>query len=357
MKNRRPPSVTSWNSLLKLTSRLQSSQTLTVSSTQRSVEKYIFVSPHLPDLPEIVWKRILSNLDSKSLSHCTCLCKSLHEIALHPDLWQMQCILAKVDCGPGIEQLLDKVDGHKGKWWREVYIRGIMKRQGWLTGNYKKRLIGLSDVDDVITCFKFDNDKVIIGTRKHKVKLFQSNIADFWNSPVAKHSAMYQGAHKSAIMCLDFSSSNGNILATGDADGTLAVWNIFTGDLLARQKRAHEKGISQVIMLDNRHIATCGFDKTIRIFRLLEYTIGAKQEYSPTSSRSSSVCPEQTVKRKGISRLFPSKVELIRPKTLVTMVKEFRGHRGEVYCMQALAKKTKLATGSTDHTIKVLLFH
>jgi WD40 repeat protein len=354
MKNHKlvtSPSVRSWNSFLKLSSRLSSSQTLTVSSSHRYIEKYIFVSPTFCDIPEAVWKRIMSFLDPVSLAKVSGVCKSLHDVSLNADLWQLHCINANVDCGPGIEHLLEKVGGNKGKWWREVYIRGILGRNHWIRGNLKKRLISVTVGEDAITCFKFDNDKVIVGTRKNRVQLFQSNCANFWEAPIASPTSTFDGCHRSPIMCLDFLSSNGNLLATGDADGTLALWNVFTGELLAKQKKAHEKGISQMIMLDSRHIATCGFDKSIRIYRLQEYVIGRNLDYSPTSSRSSS--NEKPVKKQGMKRFFSTKVEKLQPKTSLSLVKEFRGHKGEIYCMTSMTHKTKLVTGSTDKNIKV----
>jgi WD40 repeat protein len=263
---------------------------------------------------------------------------------------------AKVDCGPGIEHLLEKVGGNKGKWWREVYIRGVLGRTHWLRGNPKKRLISVTGSEDAVTCFKFDNDKVIVGTRKSKIQLFQSNSASFWESPMATSATVFAGCHRAPIMCLDFLSSNGNLLATGDADGTLAVWNVFSGELLAKQKKSHDKGISQLIMLDSRHIATCGFDKCIRIYRLQEYVIGRNLDYSPTSSQSSSNFAEKPLKKQGMKRFFSNKSEKLHAKTSVSLVKEFRGHKGEIYCMISLSQKTKLASGSTDKTIRVRYF-
>jgi hypothetical protein len=86
-------SVKSWNSFLKMTSRLSSSQTLsvTIGSSEKFREVYLFISPTLVDLPLCVWKQILAYLDVTSLIRCMETCKSLYHGGLNPELWQMHC--------------------------------------------------------------------------------------------------------------------------------------------------------------------------------------------------------------------------------------------------------------------------
>jgi hypothetical protein len=344
-------SVKSWNSFLKMASRFSSSQTLsvTIGSSEKFREVYLFISPTLVDLPLCAWKQILAYLDVTSLICSMETCKSLYHAGLNPELWQMHCFSNKIDCGPGIEVLLEKCGGDRGKWWREVYIRGILGRSNWINGNFKKRLIAVTDSKDAVTSFKIDDEKIVVGTKNRHLHLFHSCVDTFWNQNLATPSTSYQGAHKSPILCIDYVPTVGNLLASGDSDGTLGLWNIFTGELLVRHKKAHEHGISQIVVLDSKHIATCGFDKMARIFRLQDISL---ESHSTSSNRSSkSDLPRK--KTSILKRLFRKKDLLLKPRSSVTIIREFRGHRGEIYCMKALLSGKVLATGATDHKIMV----
>ena len=58
-----------------------------------------------------------------------------------------------------------------------------------------------------------------------------------------------------------------NMLLTGDVN-TIKQWRI-EGDnliLISKKEKAHDDGITDLLNLGNRHIASCSFDKTIKIW-------------------------------------------------------------------------------------------
>ena len=61
---------------------------------------------------------------------------------------------------------------------------------------------------------------------------------------------------------------NQNMLLTGDAKGIIRQWRI-EGDnliLISKKEKAHDDGIIDILNLGNGHIASCSWDKTIKIW-------------------------------------------------------------------------------------------
>jgi WD40 repeat protein len=318
-------------------------------------------------LSKKAWIIVLSYLNPVELAQISPVCKYFNELSLTPDLWKMYCMNEKINCGPGIEHLLIKCGGDKGLWWKTIYIEGRVGRENWTSGRYKKCQIPLIDHSDAITSFKFDVDKLVIATKRSHLILFETGIIGDFLTPMEPPVINFSGVHKSAILTLDFSTPVGSLLASGDSTGTLAVWNIFTGELLAKFKKAHAGGISTVLVMDDQFIITCGFDRIVRIFTLsattestsmLQHTTSQKRLFnSPKSSQSSQTDaykhkkPEKK-KRGVLTRMFDKKNTSIDPISTLTLLKELIGHKGEIFSMHLLPDE-KLATGSTDSTIKV----
>jgi WD40 repeat protein len=188
---------------------------------------------------------------------------------------------------------------------------------------------------------------MVVGTKSSRLMLFQHQQEGFWDLPSQTGSIEFRYAHSSPILCVDFDSPNGFLLASGDTAGTLAVWNLFNGDLLARTKKTHEKGISCVMCIGSNHVVTAGFDKMIRLYRL-ERAATLKQEGS-----SSSLDRLKAKKPSFWKRLMGKKEVKALPLSQLTLMKEFRGHKGEIYCMKTIYKHQMFATGATDRLIKV----
>ncbi|KAJ3275957.1 hypothetical protein HDV01_006824 [Terramyces sp. JEL0728] len=185
---------------------------------------------------------------------------------------------------------------------------------------------------------------IIIGTRQSSLSLFYTCSSEMWDKPALVADIKFQDAHAAPILCLDFNSPSDYLLASGDAAGTLALWNIFTGEMLSRKKRCHDKGISCVIVLGSNMVLSAGFDRTLRLFK--------RDSKSKMSSMSSQELPK--VKKQSIfKKMFSSKYKKDDGKCAIKLLQEYRGHKGEIYCMKLLDQEKRVATGATDNNIKV----
>jgi WD40 repeat protein len=119
--------------------------------------------------------------------------------------------------------------------------------------------------------------------------------------------------------------------------GTVIFWNIFTGIILGVEK-VHSKGLSCLIMLDDLSVLTTGFDKNAK-----HISLDQSIPYQPKKDK---------IKSSFLGNLIKKTQKTTRKKN-IKFIREFRGHNGEIYCMELLPCKKFTATGSTDYTIKV----
>lgn len=358
-------SVRSWNSLIKISKRYSnSSNVLTLTSNSLTelnpaAVKSMYVSLRsntIPDMPETIWLNILSFLSPRDLCLAERVCVRLAVVCLSAQLWQRHCFVDEINLGPGIEEIWDKCHGHKGRWWKEIYVEGVISRRNWISNNHKRKIVVLIDPKDAITCFKIDNDTMIIGTKQSRL-LSYSLKSGFWDEKKHDADIDFRNPHTKPILALDFDSV-GSMVASGDAAGTLSISNLFSGQHLAKSKKAHEKGISCVTVIGSSKVITAGFDNMIRLYRL-------------ESGNS-----ENALKRQGKeafwSKIFKPKKKMKAPVKTTTsslsscsdqyltsklsLITEFRGHKGEIYCMKVNHSKSLFATGATDKTINLYDF-
>ena len=124
---------------------------LTTSSIGDFKESIVFISETLPYLPYMLVVSIFSYLEPTDLVKCLLINKSMGSVALDADLWQIHCLRNNVPCGPGIELLWDRADGHRGRWWKEIYAEWSVSRRNWREGHYRKRLVSVLNEKDAIT--------------------------------------------------------------------------------------------------------------------------------------------------------------------------------------------------------------
>ncbi|KAJ2994413.1 hypothetical protein HDV02_001588 [Globomyces sp. JEL0801] len=237
-----------------------------------------------------------------------------------------------------------------------VSVDGVVGRKNWIHGNHKKRLISVTDPTDAITCFKCDVDKIIIGTRNRNLSLYNTQSTEVWDKPAIKPEMMFLEVHHSPILCIDYQTPVGHLLTSADALGTLGIWNLYTGELLALHKKAHDKGISCVSIIDSNYIISAGFDKVVRLFKVDEQLAKPAELFQADSkhSISSTNQSKRFSKPSFFKRLFKkNKSPKHHLKCKLTLKKEFRGHKGEIYCMRVLSTRTHFATGATDFQIKI----
>ncbi|KAJ3327544.1 hypothetical protein HDU76_011568 [Blyttiomyces sp. JEL0837] len=147
----------------------------------------------------------------------------------------------------------------------------------------------VADVRDSVTCLRFDSDKLIIGTRRHKLTSFTLPLPSPVLPPSPSSSPLplqptttFHPEHQISISTLDFSStdsSTSNIIVSGDSSGSLVVWNSFTGKRIVSLEEAHCGGVTSVVVVSSRGtgnsgqgglmVYSAGFDRVVRCFELL----------------------------------------------------------------------------------------
>jgi U4/U6 small nuclear ribonucleoprotein PRP4 len=73
-------------------------------------------------------------------------------------------------------------------------------------------------------------------------------------------------AHSNLITGLRFETVSGEYLASSSFDGTIKLWNTRDWKML-NQLEGHEGQISGVDILGNNTLVSCGFDKTLKMWR------------------------------------------------------------------------------------------
>ncbi|KAJ3080455.1 hypothetical protein HK102_003055 [Quaeritorhiza haematococci] len=254
----------------------------------------------LPELLPFVIPSFFSHLDAVTLARCGGVNRAWRAASLDPWLWQRFCVMEEFNFGPGIEAILERCGGNKALWWKEIYREGAVVARNWKKGKYELRTFQPVELRDSITCFQLDSDKLVLGTRRHKLSMYYHSSIPEWNPkpvlsltvPVAtEHDAestnpaavplgprspdvSFSGSHETPILCVSMSGDNldgnGNLVASGDQRGTLALWNVHTGDEVFKVEKDHVRGISAVLISpDNRRIVTAGFDRMIHVYEVV----------------------------------------------------------------------------------------
>ncbi|KAI8811201.1 WD40-repeat-containing domain protein [Cladochytrium replicatum] len=231
--------------------------------------------------PDSVFVSIFMFLDASHLLLAGQVCARWRRLANHPYLWQRLCLNDGIPLGPGVERIFAQADG-KMFWWRDVYRYGQTVQRNWAKGKYKRHHVPLVNLIDAITCLEFDNDQIVIGTRRHDLLLvkvpmnttvgtFAAHMEDHFDTTGAriKPSLRFTDEHDCPILCMAFNSTISNLLITGDQRGSLVVWNRFTGASIQKITSAHEGGVATAILVDSNTVVTAGFDKKINIYSVV----------------------------------------------------------------------------------------
>ncbi|KAI8810075.1 WD40-repeat-containing domain protein [Cladochytrium replicatum] len=232
-------------------------------------------------IPDTVFVSIFMFLDASHLLVAGQVCARWRRLANHPYLWQRLCLNDGIPLGPGVERIFVQAEG-KMFWWRDVYLNGQTVQRNWANGKYKRHHVPLVNVIDAITCLEFDNDQIVIGTRRHDLLLFKipmnstvgtfaAQLEDQFDKTGAriKPSLRFTDEHDCPILCMAFNSALSNLLITGDQRGSLVVWNRFTGSSIQKISTAHEGGVASAILVDSNTVITAGFDKKINIYSVV----------------------------------------------------------------------------------------
>ncbi|KAI8819996.1 WD40-repeat-containing domain protein, partial [Fimicolochytrium jonesii] len=362
-------------------------------------------------LPAHLATLILSHLPPPTLLLCTLVSRTWRHASLHPLLWQQHCVDEGIGIGPGSEYLLETCEGDLGRWWCAVYRDGVVRRRNWRQGVYRFWSVPVVEVRDSINCFWYDTDKIILGTRRHKLLLITIPTPTLWSdlaslptpTPPPPH-LTFHSAHTVPIMSLALprpTHTSQHLLASVDGGGTLVLWNVFTGQEIARLAGAHEGGISSVAIVEGgRAVVTAGFDRLVRVHEVREVCAdpedgseesleadgtvpspGASNEdvdggggdgvdsQSRTHSLSRRTTPGPRRRRsadtttptpttepaQGVTRsaTLPPHPGRRRRKFELATVGTMRGHTGDVFCMAVVEGEGRVVTGSVDQSVKV----
>ncbi|KAI8927791.1 WD40-repeat-containing domain protein [Entophlyctis helioformis] len=189
---------------------------------------------------------------------------------------------------PGFEDLLPEdhavyADSFK---WRAIFVQHAIRRRNWAQGQHKRYVIEATASTDAITCFCFDAEQIVVGTREHRVDLFQIDSPLFWTlapSQALVPSISFTNSHQSPIMCMALSPAAEGMLISADTSGELVFWNAFTGQKLSHLKNAHKGGVSCIHLVDSTHVVTAGFDRLIRLYKISTETTTDPQSHSRVS--------------------------------------------------------------------------
>ncbi|KAI8998143.1 WD40-repeat-containing domain protein [Gaertneriomyces semiglobifer] len=251
----------------------------------------------LPGLPSHVATAILAYLPVRDLVMVSAVSRAWRQLSLKASLWQALCLDQQLECGPGIEHLLEQCANDHNRWWKEVYVDAMIRQKNWQAGTFNLLSVAMVDIRDSINVFQFDRDRIILGTRRHKLSSYNVSSPTAWAALATKKDThpvnpdvSFNSGHVVSITSLDFAGKNGAVchtLASGDSSGHLILWNLFTGRKIA-SVHAHEGGVSSVLLLDDgKKVVSTGFDRKVRVFELRDIVYqDAKDTASPRVSQS-----------------------------------------------------------------------
>ncbi|KAI8611622.1 hypothetical protein BC830DRAFT_623770 [Chytriomyces sp. MP71] len=204
--------------------------------------------------------------------------------------WADICMRCHSSVGPDIvedaeERLHSKLEARtaiQSCVWKEVWVSSTVLMQNRGKGACSINHIPVADTGDGVTCFRFNSDQILIGTRLHNLRLLPTLKS---NSQGLDRQINFKPKHDSAIICASFISSISSIAASGDSAGRLRVWNTFTGKMIAELPNAHTNGVSSLFLTDKSRffpneakveegdnsgivIVTTGFDCLIQAYLL-----------------------------------------------------------------------------------------
>lgn len=226
-----------------------------------------------------------------------------------------------------------------------------------------------------------DEEKIVVGTRRHKLYMLHLSQIEDADSTEMDVLVEFQGGHSVPIMSLGFPSSSYNFLVSGCQDGNLVLWNMFTGSIIEVNK-AHEKGLSGLLVTKDMDIVSVGFDKRICVYHAQQIKIDPEQQAKHTSrkdrlinktkkmvqkasvqikEKSNQLLSELKIKEKPNSFQIAQARARMREKEASSEVitytldqkLEFTGHTSDIYNLILIDNETKIATASMDNLVKV----
>lgn len=296
-------------------------------------------------------ERILSNLDPRSLSMASCVCREWRRMIREGYLWKKLIekkvrsdrIWAGIVRIRGYDKDLFKpsqdVDPSRHQKLYPSIVADIEElERRWLEGDYSAQHIQCnSHSSKGVYCVQYDDKKIVSGLRDNTIKI--------WDRKTLTSTRTFQG-HAGSVLCLQY---NDKVIVSGSSDATIKVWDI--------NDTANSQPISTVMQhteavlhlkFNKKMMVTCSKDKTIIVWNI-------------TSPRDIQVRQILVGHRAAVNVVdFDEKYIVsasgdrsikVWDSTTFDFIKTLNGHRRGIACLQYRDKL--IVSGSSDNSIRI----
>lgn len=185
-----------------------------------------------------------------------------------------------------------------------------------------------------IYCLQYDNDKIITGSRDHKIKI--------WDVETYELQREFVG-HQGSVLCLQFDETK---VISGSSDATVRIWDLETGDCM-QQLTSHDGSVLHLKFHRNK-LVTCSKDKLVILWELDEET-GQYEARHTFADHKAAVNVVEFDEKYIVSASGDRSIRIWLTETGEPH-RVLRGHLRGIACLQF--KGDTIVTGSSDKTLK-----
>jgi F-box and WD-40 domain protein 1/11 len=148
--------------------------------------------------------------------------------------------------------------------WYYIFLNRNTLENNWRTGLARRYLVydaseaAIPEDRRSIYCVHFDHNTLAAGCRDNLIRL--------WNMQKLVYIGSLVG-HEGSVLCLQLDAKRG-ILVSGSSDSTVKIWDLRRG-VVHQTLRKHSANVLG-LYFDDRYIATCSKDKTVRIWGICD---------------------------------------------------------------------------------------
>lgn len=294
-------------------------------------------------LPQELSLKILSYLDCESLCQASMVCRKWKILADNDKVWYHLCqqhIDRKCpNCGWGLPLLHMKN--------RAKLIRGRQNniQNSTCNASSSTQLITSNRDQSIISThpnenYQKSNNCILTPMNPWKI-IYRDRFKVELNWRKGKCNIKEFKGHMDGILTLKF---NFRFLFTGSYDSTIAIWDLFTGNLI-RRLNGHEGGV-KTLFFDGQKLITGSLDKTIRVWNYIN-----GQCISTYRGHSDSVMSVDSYKKIIVSGSADKTVKIwhVESRTCYTL----KGHTEWVNCVKLHPKSFTCYSCSDDTTIRM----
>ena len=144
-------------------------------------------------------------------------------------------------------------------------------------------------------------------------------------------------------------SQQGQLVASGNSDGTISVWNLSTGELITTLE-GHEKAVNAVVISrDGELLASGSDDSTVKIWNLNNFELVRTLEGHQETVSSLAIAPNG---KTLVSGSWDKTIKIWNPTT-GELLQTLSDHSALISALTVSPNGKLLASGSQDRTIKL----